>query len=131
MSHKIVEYEQALIFTRYFLDYRTKVFGFNVTINGILLTVVLTHASTATAKLSLSVFAIIVLLISLMTEIRSIRIADEYRKVAIEIENELGLSAVTKAHGVVGEHFITLRLLFRSMYALMVLFWLFEILLVL
>lgn len=115
------EYEQTLQHIRFFLDYRTKVFGFSVTINGAVLAVTL--GSKEHGEIWLWGFALAVTMVCLMAEWRSVNIADVHRATARRIEADLGFRMVTDAYAYAKTHAISLRFAFRMLYFLFILIW--------
>lgn len=127
MSDKSKEYEQTLAFMRHWWEYRTKIIAFSITVNGLLLTVELTHVKIAIAKMLISSFALIILIICFMLEKRVMFLLDCFVKSAIRLEGELGFSLISDVEQNSSEKGITLRTLFRTLYIVMIIFWLIEI----
>ncbi|MCP4111274.1 MAG: hypothetical protein GY749_38065 [Desulfobacteraceae bacterium] len=124
---KTKEYEQTLTFLRHWWEYRTKIIAFSITINGLLLTVELIHIKIAVAKMLIASFGLIILIICFMLENRVMFILDCFVKTAIRLESELGFSLVSDFERDASEKGIKLRTLFRSLYIVMLIFWLIEI----
>lgn len=116
------EYDQTLQYIRFFLDYRTKVFGFCVTVNGASLA--LTMDQREGRDIWLWGFALTVTIVCLLAELRSIDLADQYRAVAKRLETRLGFSMVTEVDTYAGSHALSLRFSFRLLYGLFSLVWL-------
>ena len=115
------EYDQALQYIRFFLEYRTKVFGFCVTVNGASLA--LTMDQREGRDMWLWGFALAVTIVCLLAEFRSIDLADQYRTIAKRLETRLGFSMVTEVDTYAGNHGLSLRFAFRLLYALFSLVW--------
>lgn len=115
------EYDQALQYIRFFLEYRTKVFGFCVTVNGASLA--LTINQHEGRDIWLWGFSLAVTIVCLFAELRSIELADRYRAVAKRLETRLGFSMVTEIDTYAGSHGVSLRFTFRLLYGLFSLIW--------
>lgn len=115
------EYDQALQYIRFFLEYRTKIFGFCVTVNGASLA--LTMNQHEGRSVWLWGFSLAVTIVCLLAELRSIELADQYRAVAKRLEARLGFSMVTEIDTYAGNHGVSLRFIFRLLYGLFSLIW--------
>ena len=115
------EYDQTLQYIRFFLEYRTKVFGFCVTVNGASLA--LTMDQHEGRDFWLWGFALAVTIVCLLAELRSIDLADQYRAVAKRLEARLGFSMVTEVDNYAASHRLSLRSAFRLLYGLFSLVW--------
>ena len=115
------EYDQAIQYIRFFLEYRTKVFGFCVTVNGASLA--LTMNQHEGHNVWLWGFSFAVTIVCLLAEWRSIELADQYRAVAKRLEARLGFSMVTEIDTYAESHGVSLRFTFRLLYGLFSLIW--------
>ena len=61
LMERPVEYEQALVNMRYFLDHKAKLFGFVIAINSILYPIILTTLETMPTKVIASVMVVVLL----------------------------------------------------------------------
>lgn len=113
------EYEQALQHIRFFLDYRTKIFGFCVTINGAALT--LAPHQEESGEIWLWGFALAVTIACLLAEWRSMNLIDQYRAAARRIEAVLGFRLLTDSYEYARAHGVSLRVAFRLLYVLFIL----------
>jgi hypothetical protein len=115
------EYDQTLQYIRFFLEYRVKIFGFCVTVNGASLA--LTMDQREGRDIWLWGFALSVTLVCLLAELRSIDLTDQYRAVAKRLETRLGFNVVTTVDAYAESHGFSLRLAFRLLYGLFSLVW--------
>lgn len=115
------EYDQALQYIRFFLEYRTKIFGFCATVNGASLALSMNQQEGR--DIWLWGFSLAVTIVCLLAELRSIDLADQYRAVAKRLEARLGFSMVTEIDTYADSHGISLRFTFRLLYSLFSLIW--------
>ncbi|HEV7517341.1 MAG TPA: hypothetical protein VGR07_13650 [Thermoanaerobaculia bacterium] len=115
------EYDQALQDIRFFMEYRVKIFGFCVTVNGASLA--LSMSQHEGRDIWLWGFSLAVTIACLLAELRSIELADQYRAVVKRLETRLGFSMVTEIEIYARSHGISLRFTFRLLYGLFSLIW--------
>jgi hypothetical protein len=115
------EYDQALQDIRFFMEYRVKIFGFCVTVNGASLA--LTMSRHEGRDIWLWGFSLAVTIACLLAELRSIQLADQYRVIVKRLEARLGFSMVTEIETFARSHGVSLRFIFRLLYGLFSLIW--------
>ncbi len=79
-------------------DYRSKIFGFYVTLNGVLISFLKTLYDSKGSFISLYLFAFVASIFGLMNSIRSTIITDKYRVAAVDLEKDLGFTHLYAVH---------------------------------
>jgi hypothetical protein len=124
MNMYLDEWKQCMSLMQYFLDYRTKVFGFCATITSILLSVTLFHTSGVAGLAILALVGILVLISGIFADLRAASLADKYREAAIVLEEKLCFTTITQVHVYAKSHRPGLRHVFRALYSLLIVTWL-------
>lgn len=123
MSNDLDEWKQCMSFLQYFLDYRTKVFGFCITITSALLSVSAFQTSGISGMAALVLVGILILIFGILADRRSVALVDEYREAAISLESKLGFVAISQVHSYAKAHKPGLRHVFRWFYTLLIMIW--------
>tara|TARA_A100001201_G_scaffold104139_1_gene89318 strand:+ start:92 stop:559 length:468 start_codon:yes stop_codon:yes gene_type:complete len=93
-----VEYEQALVNFRYFLDHKTKLFGFIIAINSILYPIILNTLQTQPTKVIASVMVVILLIFAAIFDRRTTQQIKVFIREAKRIENELDFAMINNIY---------------------------------
>ncbi len=126
MSEK-EELDQIIAHLRHHEEYRIKIFGFFITINGSLLAVISSLDRSKGDYIYLYLFAFVATFFGLFNEVRSSKIADKYRLAAIEVERRLGYTEILKVHQDIlkdiNSRKIVLRYIYVMFYILTLVIW--------
>lgn len=93
-----VEYEQALVNFRYFLDHKTKLFGFIIAINSILYPIILNTLKTQPTKVIASVLVVVLLLFAMVFDRRTTHQIKVFLREAKRIEREHDFQMIQNAY---------------------------------
>lgn len=112
---------------KYHDEYRTKIFGFYVTLNGGLIAFMQALPKDEKSLIYLYIFAFIASMFGLMNTVRSTSITDKYREAAIAVELEIGFSHLHAVHvsiyNEIKNHKFVLRYTYSFFYIAMLLMW--------
>lgn len=93
-----VEYEQALVNFRYFLDHKTKLFGFIIAINSILYPIILNTLQTQATKVIASVMVVILLIFAAVFDRRTTHQIRIFLREAKRIERALDFEMIQNTY---------------------------------
>lgn len=119
-GNKETEYRESLASYRFFHEYRIKIFGFFITFNGALISVVSVYAKSFEGQIAISIFAILASIMSLISEMTVTYAARHFAQSAKSLEDELGFIMMTKLRESIG---VPLSKPFRALYIMIILMW--------
>ena len=124
-----VEYEQALVNVRYFLDHKSKLFGFVIAINSILYPIILKTLETPATKVIASLLVVVLLVFAALFDRRTTRQIKNFIREAKRIERELDFEMIQNTYPGrnAGGAF---SLVYFCMYIVAIIFWCVHILIV-
>ncbi|GAA6213010.1 hypothetical protein NBRC116602_27510 [Hyphomicrobiales bacterium 4NK60-0047b] len=124
-----VEYEQALVNFRYFLDHKTKLFGFIIAINSILYPIILTTLQSQPTKVIASVMVVLLLVFAMIFDRRTTSQIKIFLKEAKRIERDLDFQMIQNTYPGrnAGGAF---SLAYTAMYIIAIIFWCLHILII-
>lgn len=93
-----VEYEQALVNVRYFLDHKAKLFGFIIAINSILYPIILTTLQTQATKVIASVMVVLLLVVAALFDRRTTKQIMIFIREAKRIERQLDFELIQNTY---------------------------------
>lgn len=124
-----VEYEQALVNVRYFLDHKAKLFGFVIAINSILYPIILKTLETPATKVIASLLVVVLLIFSALFDRRTTRQIRLYIREAKRIEDQLDFQMVKNTYP--GKNAAgAFPFVYFAMYIVAIIFWCIHILIV-
>lgn len=117
-----VEYEQAHVNMRYFLDHKAKLFGFIIAINSILYPIILKTLETEATKVIASVLVVVLLIFAAIFDRRTTKQIKTYIREAKRIERQLDFELVQNTYPGrnAGGAF---SFVYLAMYCVAILFW--------
>lgn len=117
-----VEYEQALVNVRYFLDHKAKLFGFIIAINSILYPIILNTLQTQATKVIASVMVVLLLICAALFDRRTTRQIKIFIREAKRIERQLDFELIQNTYPGknAGGAF---SIVYLGMYVVAILFW--------
>ena len=120
-----VEYEQALVNFRYFLDHKTKLFGFIIAINSILYPIILNTLQSQPTKVIASVMVVLLLIFAMIFDRRTTGQIKIFLKEAKRIERDLDFQMIQNTYPGrnAGGAF---SLAYTAMYIIAIIFWCFK-----
>lgn len=124
-----VEYEQALVNFRYFLDHKTKLFGFIIAINSILYPIILNTLQSQPTKVIASVMVVVLLIFAMIFDRRTTSQIKIFLKEAKRIERDLDFQMIQNTYPGrnAGGAF---SLAYTAMYIVAIIFWCLHILII-
>lgn len=93
-----VEYEQALVNVRYFLDHKAKLFGFVIAINSILYPIILKTLESPATKVIASLLVVVLLIFAALFDRRTTRQIKLYIREAKRIERQLDFELIQNTY---------------------------------
>ena len=118
----IDEYKEALSLYKFYHEYRMKILHFQVIFTGVALASVFSYISERYGQILLSIFSMLVTLLNLSIECRSIQLAHVMINHAVGIERRIGFETATKKQNV--RSGIPQRFAIRAFYVISILLWL-------
>ncbi len=124
-----VEYEQALVNFRYFLDHKTKLFGFIIAINSILYPIILNTLQSQPTKVIASVMVVLLLIFAMIFDRRTTSQIKIFLREAKRIERDLDFQMIQNTYPGknAGGAF---SLAYTAMYIVAIIFWCLHILII-
>lgn len=124
-----VEYEQALVNVRYFLDHKARLFGFVIAINSILYPIILKTLETPATKVIASVLVVVLLIFSAIFDRRTTKQIKIFIREAKRIERQLDFELIQNTYPGrnTGGAF---SMVYFAMYIVAIVFWCVHILIV-
>jgi len=124
-----VEYEQALVNFRYFLDHKTKLFGFIIAINSILYPIILNTLQSQPTKVIASVMVVLLLVFAMIFDRRTTSQIKIFLREAKRIERDLDFQMIQNTYPGknAGGAF---SLAYTAMYIVAIIFWCLHILII-
>lgn len=123
MTDKTVEYEQAVSTYRFYHEYRMKVLNYTIVLNGALIVIASEHLNTIIGKLMVASLAIVLTLLMLGIEIRTINFANNVWESIVKIEDTLGYEFMTILHKRAKTKGITQRIYIWVFYIVLCILW--------
>ena len=129
LMERPVEYEQALVNMRYFLDHKAKLFGFVIAINSILYPIILTTLETMPTKVIASVMVVVLLVCAAIFDRRTTKQIKIFIREAKRIENQLDFQLIQNTYPGrnAGGAF---SIVYFGMYIVAIIFWCIHILII-
>ena len=124
-----VEYEQALVNVRYFLDHKSKLFGFVIAINSILYPIILKTLESPATKVIASLLVVFLLIFAAIFDRRTTRQIKIFIREAKRIERQLDFELIQNTYPGrnAGGAF---SFVYFAMYLVAIVFWCIHILIV-
>ncbi len=124
-----VEYEQALVNVRYFLDHKSKLFGFVIAINSILYPIILKTLESPATKVIASLLVVFLLVFAAIFDRRTTRQIKIFIREAKRIERQLDFELIQNTYPGrnAGGAF---SFVYFAMYLVAIVFWCIHILIV-
>lgn len=98
LMERPVEYEQALINVRYFLDHKGRLFGFVIAINSILYPIILKTLDTPPTKVIASVLVVVLLCFAAIFDRRTTKQIKMFIREAKRIERQLDFELIQNTY---------------------------------